>query len=429
MRRKATIVYILVGGFVLVACSAKPAERAAKPVKVRAVEPLSSNAGLRYSASISPSTQLELSFKVGGYVSSIQQIRGVDGQMRHLQGGDVVRKGTVLAQVRASDYQVKVDQAQSQAIEATAGIEAAKNQSAQAQASVEAAKAQQAEAEAAYARAKLEFDRAHNLFASRSLTKTDYDAAKTQLDVAEAKVSAARAQVRTATAAAKAAAAQVEAMQAKGRSASEVVKEARIPLGDTALRAPMDCTILKREVEVGTLVSPGRSGFVIADLRSVKALFGVPDRSVQNLKLGMPLTVTTEALPGQEFRGQITAISPAADPKSRVFDVEITMPNGNNVLKSGMIVSLEVQGESAPPADILVVPVNAVIQSKSNPGSYALLVVENQNGKPVARLRTVKLGDAYGNTVAVVEGVKKGDQVITTGATMVIDGDPLQIIP
>ena len=428
MIRKETVAYTLLIAALLAGCKAKPAERAAKPVKTKTAELLSNNAGLRYSASIAPRTQLELAFKVGGYISTIQQVRGVDGQLRHLQGGDVVKKGTVLAQVRVADYQVKVNQAQSQATEAQAGLEAAKNQSAQAQSNVEAAKAQQGEAEAAYNRAKLEFDRARSLFASQSITKSDYDAAKAQYDVAEAKVAAARAQVQTAQAAAQAAAAQVDAMQAKSRGAGEVVNEAKIPLGDTALRAPMDCTILKREVEVGSLVAVGKAGFVIADLRSVKAVFGVPDRGVPNLKLGMPLTVTTEALSGEEFRGQITAISPAADTKSRVFEIEITIPNGNNALKSGMIVSIEVQG-SVPPADILVVPVNAVIQSKEHPGGYALFVVETQNGKQVARIRNVKLGDAYGNTVAVTEGVKKGDQVITTGATLVLDGDPVQVIP
>ncbi len=427
-RKETTWLVVLFILATLSGCRAKPPAAPARPVKTQAVEVLSNNAGLRYSASISPSTELELAFKVGGYVSAIEQVRGVDGQMRHLQGGDVVKKGTVLARVRPSDYQVKVNQARSQASAAEAGVEGAKDQSVQAQAAVETTKAQLNEAEAAHNRAKLDFERAKTFFASQTITRSDYDSAKSQFDVTEARVAAAQAQVRSATAAAKAAAAQVHSMQAKSRGAGEVVNEAKIPLGDTALRAPMDCTILKREVEVGTLVAPGKFGFLIADLRSVKAVFGVPDRAVQSLKLGMPLTVTTEALSGQEFRGQITAIAPAADSKSRVFEVEITMPNADNALKSGIVVSIEVQ--SGPlPSDVLVVPINAVVQSKEQPGNYALFVMETQNGKQVARLRNVRLGDAYGNTVAVTEGVRKGEQVITTGATLVIDGEPVQVIP
>jgi len=425
-RRKT--VYSLLLSLFLASCSNKPAAVVPKPVRVQPVEVLSNNSALRYSASIGPSTQLDLAFKVGGYVSSIQQVRGVDGQMRHIQGGDVVRKGTVLATVRQGDYRVKVNEAESQVNEAKAGIEAAKSQSAQAESNVHAAIAQVSEAEAAFARAKLDFERARSLFGSQSITKPEYDSAKAQYDVAEARVLAARAHVVTAKAAARAALAQVDAMQAKARGAGEVVNEAKIPLSDTTLRAPMDCTILRRDVEVGSLIAPGKAGFQIADLRTVKAVFGVPDRGVQNLKLGMPLRVTTEAQAGSEFGGQITAVSPTADAKSRVFDIEITIPNPGNMLKSGMIVSIEVAGGPMP-VDVLVVPVNAVVQSKEHPGSYALFVVENQNGKPIARIRNVKLGDAYGNQVAVTEGVKKGEQVITTGVTMVLDRDAIQIIP
>jgi RND family efflux transporter MFP subunit len=428
MSRRVSISLVVVAIAAVVACNKKAPAPVPKPVKTKAVEVLTGNAGLRYSAGISPSTQVDLAFKVGGYISAIHQVRGVDGQMRHLQGGDVVRKGTVLATVRQGDYRVKVNQAQSQANEAKAGVEAARNQAAQAQSNVNAAKAQLAEAEAAFGRAKLEMERANTLFASRSITKTDYDSVTAQYEMTQAKVEAARANVQTAMAAAKVAAAQVEAMQAKSRTAGEVVNEARIPLGDSTLRAPMDCTILRRDIEVGSLVSSGKVGFAIADLGSVKAVFGVPDRVVPSLKLGMPIKITTDALSDAEFSGEITAISPAADPKSRVFEVEITIPNRQGILKSGMVASIEL--ESGPtPTNILVVPLNAIIQAKDNPNAYAVFVVETQNGKPVAKLRTVKLGDAYGNTIAVVEGLKLGDQVITTGAKMVVENDQVQVVP
>ena len=428
MIRKLTLVSTVFVVALLSSCGGKPPVAPPKPVRTKPVELLANTSTLRYSANIGPTTQLELAFKVGGYVSSIQQIRGVDGQLRYLQGGDVVRKGAVLATVRQGDYQVKVNEAQSQVNEARAGIETARNQRAQAESNVQTVLAQLAEAEAAFARAKADFERARTLLANQSITKPEFDSAKAQYDVADARVAAAKSNVNTARAAAKVAAAQVEQMQAKTHSASEVVNEAKIPLGDTTLRAPMDCTVLNRVVEVGTLIAPGKPGFLIADLRTVKAVFGVPDRGVRNLRLGMPLKVTTEAVPDREFAGQVTAISPAADAKSRVFEIEITMPNGDNLLKSGMIASIEVEAGPVP-VDVLVVPVNAVIQSKETPGGYALFVVENQNGKFVARIRTVKLGDAYGNTVAVTEGVKKGEQVITTGVTMVLDGDAVQVVP
>lgn len=427
LKRGAAAVCLL-SACLLAGCKSKPSEQPPKPVKTKAVERLTTTAGARYSASITPSTQVELAFKVGGYVAAIEQVRGVDGQMRYLQGGDFVSKGTVLARVRQSDYQVKVNEAQSQAAEVQSGLEVTKAQSAQALQAVETAKAQVSEAEAASNRARLEFERADDLLASRSITRTDYDAARAQHEMARAKLAAARSQLRTAEAATRVAGAQIGAMEAKARSSREVVNEARIPLGDTALRAPISSMILRRDVEVGSLVSPGKPGFVLADTSSVKAVFGVPDRVVANLRTGMPLSVTTEAIPGAEFHGQITAISPAADPRSRVFDVEITIPNPSNALKVGMVVSIEAQG-AEPTADVAVVPISAVVSSKSRPGGYAVFVVEMQGGRQLARMRDVKLGQAYGNTVAITEGVTLGEQVITTGATLVADGEPVVVVP
>jgi multidrug efflux system membrane fusion protein len=419
---------LLMTAALLAGCGGKPPAPPPRPVKAQAVERLLSVAGSRYSASIAPGTQIELAFKVGGYVASVRQVRGVDGGMRRVQAGDFVNRGAVLASVRQSDYQIKVDQARSTSAEAQSGVEVSVAQSAQAQQAIETAKAQLAEAEAAHGRARLEFDRAQTLFDSQSLTKSDYDAAKAQNEVAEARVRAARSQVRTAEAAARVARAQVGAMQERIKGSRARISEAQLPLNDTALRAPLDGIILRRDVEVGSLVAPGRPGFVLADVSTVKATFGVPDRVVASLSLGRPLTVTSEAVPGSLFHGRITAIAPAADAKSRVFDVEITIPNADNALKVGMVVSIEVQ-EGPPPADALAVPLNAVVQSKTQPDGYAVFVLEAQGSRQLARMRNVRLGDAYGNTVAVVEGVNAGEQVITIGASLLTDGEQVVVIP
>jgi multidrug efflux system membrane fusion protein len=260
------------------------------------------------------------------------------------------------------------------------------------------------------------------------MTKANYDAAKAQLDMAAAKVEAARSQVRMIEAKADSAKSQIGVIEAKSRGAQAVVQETTIPLEDTALRAPLNGVVLKKSVERGTLVSPGTTGFVVADTSSVKAVFGVADVSVPEMELGRTLAVETEAMPGKEFRGQITSVFPAADPKSRVFNVEVTIPNPGYLLRPNMIVSLSVDTRQAVSAQ-LVVPLNAVMKAKGNPEGYAVFVVLEEGGRSTARLRDVKLGEAYGNTVAVIEGVKQGDLVITTGNAMVIDGDQVKVIP
>src|SRR6266571_69972 len=152
--------------------SATSAERSPTPVRVQAVESYVAGGGVRYSASINPYTQVDLAFKVGGYIQEILQVQGADDRMRDVQGGDWVNKGTILARVRQRDYVEKVNQA--------------KAQLATAQASGEQARVQLAKAKAALEKAKLDFERATNLLATQSMTKADYDAAKANLEVAQA---------------------------------------------------------------------------------------------------------------------------------------------------------------------------------------------------------------------------------------------------
>ena len=407
---------------------AKQVEKAPVPVKVAAVELNSAESGARYSATIIPRTEVDLAFKVGGYVIALQQVRGVDGRMRDLQEGDRITVGAVLARVRQSDYQVKVKEAQSQASEARSGVDVSKAQYQEALSGIASSKAQLTEAEAAHEKAKLDFDRAQNLFASQSMTKANYDAAKAQLDMTIAKVETARSQVRMIEARADSAKSQIDVIEAKARGAQAVVQETTSPLQDTALRSPLNGVVLKKSVERGALVSPGTAGFTVADTSSVKAVFGVADVAMPEMELGRTLAVETESMPGKEFRGQISSVFPAADPKSRVFNVEVTIPNAGQLLRPNMIVSLSVGTRQAVSAQ-LVVPLNAVMKGNGNPEGYAVFVVIEQGGQQVARLRDVKLGEAYGNTVAVTDGVKQGELVITTGGTIVLDGDQVKVIP
>jgi multidrug efflux system membrane fusion protein len=146
------------------------------------------------------------------------------------------------------------------------------------------------------------------------------------------------------------------------------------------------------------------------------------------LKPGTILTVTSEAMRGDEFRGRLTRIAPAADPKTRVFDVEVKIPNPRRRLKVGMVVSLQGVGEHAPET-VSVAPLAALIQLKEKEAGYGLFVIEDQNGKQIARLRRVKLGETLGNLIAVTEGAQAGERVVVSGATMISDGEQVRVVP
>lgn len=398
------------------------------PVTVRAVEAYTGNPGLRYSGNIQPYAQVELAFKSGGYVRAILQMRGVDGRMRDVQEGDRAAKGAVLAQVRESDYVAQMDQARGQLAEAQQARGSAVSQLAEARAARQRAISQLAVAQAAHEKASLDMERARNLYGTQSLTKVDYDQAKAQFDGTRAQVDVAKAQITAAEAGEQTAQSQIGIAEGRIAAAKAGVDHSEIQLGDTALTAPMDALVLKRNVEAGDFAQPGRVGFVLADVSSAKVVFGVPDVILPSLAPGSLQTITAEAVPGVEFRGQITRVAPSADTKSRTFDVEVTVPNPGYRLKVGVIASLQL-GASRPAAPVPVVPLSAIVRPKQDPAGYAVVVVEEQAGKPVARVRPITLGETFGNLIGVTQGVKVGERVVVTGATQVRDGDPVRVIP
>jgi len=346
-------------------------QKALIPVRTAQVGTLDLGNALKYSANIVPYTQVDLAFKSNGYVESVLQVPSANGGRRNVDQGDWVKKGTVLAVVSQQDYIDKVQQAD----------------------------AQLSRAQAEYVKAKLSFDRTKALYSTQSATKPEMDSAQAQLDSTTASVSAAKAQV----------------------------SEAHVALDYCSLAAPFDGWIVKRTVDIGSLVGPATNGFSIADTQTVKAVFGVPDIYISRARIGQRLAITTDALPG-EFEGKVTAISPAADPKSRVFSVELSIQNQNNRLKSGMIATLSVPGQQLARA-VTAIPIGSVIRDAQRQDGFAVMVAEGQGDVVTARLRAVQLGDAYGNMIGVNGGLNQGERVITSGASMVKSGDQVQVIP
>ena len=341
------------------------------PVRVSPAGTLVESGGLRYSANVEAITQVTLAFKSAGFLDRIVQRKGADGRMRILQVGDRVSQGETLAHVRESDYADALN----------------------------SAKAQVDQAQANYEKAKLDFERASNLYQNDSYTKVQYDGAKAALDAGAASV----------------------------ESAKSAWQQARTGLSDTSLRSPLNGWVLSRSVEIGALVGSGTQAFVLADTHLVKAVFGVPDTRVGFAKLGAAQSVTTSSLP-DEFRGRITSISPSADPKSRVFSVEVTIPNRDDRLKPGMIATLTL-GAVKLERPTTVVPLSAVVRSSEHADGFAVFVVSKQGEKNVASERIVEIGETLGNAISIVKGISPGEPVVVTGGTLIKNGDEVRVIP
>jgi RND family efflux transporter MFP subunit len=171
-------------------------------------------------------------------------------------------------------------------------------------------------------------------------------------------------------------------------------------------------------------VSPSTSAFTIADIGRVKVAFGAPDYVLSRVRLGQELTIQTEndAAP---VKGRVTSISPAADTRNRIFAVEVTVSNRDCHLKPGMIASV---GLGEVPHSSISIPLSAIVPLPSEPDHFAVMIAQDRAGRLVANLRKVQLGTTHDNSVAV-EGVQPGERVVSVGAQLLKEGDPIQVIP
>ncbi len=424
---------LIVGGVALLLAGSGCGEREVPaapptPVRVQAATTYTAAAAPRYSAAVQADRQVSLAFKSPGYVVMLLQVPGVGGHLRDVQEGDRVKRGTVLARVRDTDYVAQVDHASGELAAAEQDREAAVAQLAEARASRAQAVAQLASAKAVAEKAAFDMDRATKLYGAQSMTKTEYDQAKAQFDQTRAQVDVANAQIASAEASEQAAQRKIGVAEGQIAAARGGVESSRVHLADTALVAPMDAVILRRSVEVGDLAQAGKIGFTLAEVGTVKVVFGVPYFVVEHLTLGRPQAITVEALPGETFQGRITRINPSADPQSRTFDVEVSVPNSRDRLKVGGIASLAL-GQTEPTRESLAVPLTAVVRDPGQPNGFAVLVAQGDGDMATAHLRPVELGDPYGNMITVLKGVARGERVLTTGATQIKNGEKVHIIP
>jgi multidrug efflux system membrane fusion protein len=392
--------YLVAAVLFLAGCRKEtPLETSVQTVTAGTVESIQPDTPERYSAIIAPIGQVDLAFKSAGLIERIHQVRGADGRMRNVQAGDRVGRDTELAVVRTIDYQQRVDQA------------AAKVSQSDAQAAQ--AEAQLAQARANFNEAEIEYTRATNLFQSASLVKPQFDQAKGRYEALAASVKGAEASINGAAAAV--------------ASARAALTEAKLSLGDTSLRAPIDGWISARNVDRGSLVGNSTVGFSMMDTHLVKAEFAVPDFSLKMVRLGQKLPVLLDA--GQHaLQGVVTSISPQADPKTRVFSIEVTLDNAHDDVRPGMIGSL-VLGVGGNPRPRLVIPLSAVVRAPSDPGSFAVFRLAARGVKMYADTQIIQIGQTLSNSIEVTSGVSAGEPVIVLGGSLVRDGQEVRVLP
>jgi RND family efflux transporter MFP subunit len=308
---------------------------------------------VRAPVDLRPLLQADVGAKTLGYLDAVLVDRG-----------DPVKKGQLLAVVRPSDLPDQLSAARSAALQA----------------------------DAALALAKANLDRARALAPSGRVSKQELQQAEMALASAQAARAAAGSQV--------------------GGLATR--------LGETRISSPLDGVVSARRLDPGALVGPGgnTAPILTVDQIDVLRLFvSVNETDVSRLKLGQPVHVEVDALPGTRHEGRVVRLAPSLDPATRTLDAEAQLPNPGGELRAGMYGRASIV--TGLHTGALTVPVGAVQLSNGRSFVYAL------QGEKVQR-REVRVGVDGEQWLEIVYGLKPEEEVVTAGLEGLSDGSAVR---
>ena len=209
----------------------------------------------------------------------------------------------------------------------------------------------------------------------------------------------------------------VEKQQSLVNASRAKLESTKAKLQDYTIIAPFSGVLGVRQVSVGALVSPGTVITSLDDLTKIKVDFSVPEIYFPLLREGLSVQAQSQAYREHIFEGKISFIDSRIDPVTRAISLRAQLDNRDGLLRPGMLLQVRIQ---QPSRSALMVPERGVAPLR---GEQYLYVLENNNeNKPVAHRRSVKLGQRVAGRVEIVSGIVEGENVIVDGSMTVQDG-------
>jgi membrane fusion protein (multidrug efflux system) len=263
------------------------------------------------------------------------------------------------------------------------------------------------------------------------LLKLDASSEEAQLRTAEADLELARANLqreRDLAARRVVSKQELDAAESAFGQKQGTVDNMRAFIGKKQVRAPFDGQLGIRQVNIGQMINPGQQVVQLTALDPVYVDFALPQQHLQQLASGYDVRVHTDALPGHEFKGKVTAINSMVDSVTRNVGLQATLENNDHALRPGMFVKVDVVLPEK--SKTLVIPGSAVSYA---PYGNSVFIIEKKKdektGKESETLRQqfVRVGEARGDFIAVAQGLKAGETVVSTGVFKLRNGMPVVI--
>ncbi|MFE4106785.1 efflux RND transporter periplasmic adaptor subunit [Almyronema epifaneia] len=310
--------------------------------------------------------------------------------------GDGIAIGQPLARLDGALLQAELNEAEAELAARQSEVAQARSQVSDAQTQVEQARVelQQAIADA---------DRLQRLTDAGAISQQEAELAQTARSIAAQALRSAQEQVATQQQG-------VASAQRRVASQQAIVEQARQRLAYTTLTSPIDGVVLARAAEPGDLVQPGNEVFSLGDFSAVKVIVQVSELVLSEISLGQAVQVRLDAFPDTSLTGRVTRISPVADPTARLIPVEVTIPNANGQIGSGLLARVNFAAAS----QTVVVPQSAleIGENQTDSATATLFVAMGEAPEAQVQTRSVQVGDRANGQVEIRSGLEPGEAVV-----------------
>lgn len=205
------------------------------------------------------------------------------------------------------------------------------------------------------------------------------------------------------------------------------VAETRATIERKTIRAPFSGILGIRKVNLGQYLSAGSAVVPLQSLNPIYVDFGVPQQDAGQVRVGRSLRVTSEDLAGQAWTGRVTALDSVIDQATRNVQAQATLSNPEGKLQPGMFVQVEVVVGTS--RSVITLPASAISYAPYGDSVFIISDLKDPKGHTYRGVRQqfVKVQGSRGDQVAVISGVKPGDEVVTSGVFKLRNGAAVQV--
>jgi len=180
--------------------------------------------------------------------------------------------------------------------------------------------------------------------------------------------------------------------------------------------ATVSGTVSEKMVQQGRYVKQGQALLKITNLNTVWALFDVYENQVELFKKGQNITVTTNAYPNKEFKKKVDFIDPTFNSATRTVKLRVVLDNKNREFKTGMFVEGTIENTISDKEQSLMIPSSSILWT----GERSVVYLKTNPDEPIFEMKEITIGKQLGEQYEVIDGLQRGDEIVTNG-TFTVD--------